>query len=125
MSTGKMTGTEHAGQTVQLSVVTSATDGIRVLSLAGEIDHHTGDTLRQALDASDSPRPCVVVDMRQVTFMDSSGINIFLAAHRALSEAGGWLRLADVGDSVMRTISLVGVDTVIDCRETLRQALTN
>ncbi|MES9521979.1 STAS domain-containing protein [Streptomyces capoamus] len=125
MSTGKMTGTEQAGLTGQLSVVTTATDGIRVLSLAGEIDHHTGDTLRQALDASDVPRPRVVVDMRQVTFMDSSGINIFLAAHRALSEAGGWLRLAAVGESVIRTIRLVGVDAVIDCHETLRQALTD
>ncbi|MEW2515760.1 STAS domain-containing protein [Streptomyces sp. NPDC046870] len=57
--------------------------------------------------------------------MDSSGINIFIAAHQALSEAGGWLRLAAIGTSVMRIISLVGVDAVIDCRETLRQALAN
>ncbi|MGW2709329.1 STAS domain-containing protein [Streptomyces sp. NPDC001356] len=125
MSEAEMTGTEHVGQTGQLSVETTVTDGIRVLALAGEIDHHTGDTLRQALDTSHTPRPRVVVDMRQVTFMDSSGINILIAAHQALSEAGGWLRLAAVGASVMRIISLVGVDAVIDCRETLRQALAN
>ncbi|MGV9937229.1 STAS domain-containing protein [Streptomyces olivaceoviridis] len=124
MSEGEMTGTEHAGQTGQLTVVITATDGIRVLTVSGGIDHHTGDTLRQALDTSDTPRPRVVVDMRQVTFIDSSGINIFIAAHRALSEAGGWLRLAAIGESVMRTLSLVGLDAVIDCRETLRQALT-
>ncbi|GGW13104.1 hypothetical protein GCM10018980_76230 [Streptomyces capoamus] len=124
MSTGKTTGTEHAGPTGQLSVVTTATHGIRVISLAGEIDHHTGDALRHALDASDISRPRIVVDMRHVTFMDSSGINILIAAHCALSEAGGWLRLASIGGSVQRTITLVGVDAVIDCRETLRQALT-
>ncbi|MCX5387367.1 STAS domain-containing protein [Streptomyces sp. NBC_00083] len=103
--------------------MTTATDGIRVLSLAGEIDDHTGDTLRQALDASGMTCPRIVVDLRKVTFMDSSGINIFLSAHRSLSEAGGWLRLAAPGESVMRTISIVGVDTVIDCHATLRQAL--
>ncbi|MFF3890404.1 STAS domain-containing protein [Streptomyces sp. NPDC001914] len=119
-----MTDTEHAEQTGQLSVATTATDGVRVLILAGEIDHHTGDTLRQALDASDTPCPRIVVDLRQVTFMDSSGINIFIAAHRTLSEAGGWLRLADAGEAVMRTINIVGVDAIIDCRETLRHALT-
>ncbi|MGW2492109.1 STAS domain-containing protein [Streptomyces sp. NPDC001606] len=124
MAEAEMTGTEHAGQAGRLSVVTTATDGIRVLTLAGEIDHHTGDTLRQALDASSTPRPRIVVDMRQVTFLDSSGINIFIATHRALSEAGGWLRLAAPGESVMRTISIVGVDAVIDCRATLRHALT-
>ncbi|MEU5314044.1 STAS domain-containing protein [Streptomyces sp. NPDC021562] len=47
-----------------------------MLTLSGEVDHHTGDTLRQALDASDTLRSRVVVDMHQVAFMDSSGINI-------------------------------------------------
>ncbi|MGW5641049.1 STAS domain-containing protein [Streptomyces sp. NPDC003832] len=125
MSEGETTGPEHAGQAGQLSVVTTATDGIRVLTLSGEIDHHTGATLRQALDTYDTPRARVVVDMRQVTFMDSSGINMLLTAHRALSNSGGWLRLAAIGESVMRTLSLVGVDAVIDCRKTLHDALTN
>ncbi|MBL1082266.1 STAS domain-containing protein [Streptomyces actinomycinicus] len=120
-----MTGTEHTKEPGRLSVATTATDGIRVLTVAGEIDHHTSETLRQALDACDTPRPRIVVDLHQVTFMDSSGINILIAAHRALAEAGGWLRLAAPGQSVMRTLSIVGVDAVIDCRETLRQALTN
>ncbi|MGW2831619.1 STAS domain-containing protein [Streptomyces sp. NPDC001286] len=124
MAEGKTAGTEHGGQAGQLSVVATATDGIRVLTLAGEIDHHTGDTLRQALDVVGTSRPRVVVDMRQVTFMDSSGINILIAAHRTFSEAGGWLRLAAVGASVMRTIRLVGIDAFIDCRESLRHALT-
>lgn len=125
MSEAETTRTEHAAQVGHLSAVTTATDGIRVLTLAGEIDHHTGDTLRQALDASGTPRPRVVVDMRQVTFMDSSGINILITAHRALGEAGGWLRLAAVGETVMRTLGIVGVDALIDCRETLRHALTD
>ncbi|MGW1963544.1 STAS domain-containing protein [Streptomyces sp. NPDC001935] len=123
MSEEEITGNEHAGHTGQLSVVTTTADGILVLTLSGEIDHNTGDALRQALDASVAPLPRIVVDMRQVNFMDSSGINIFIAAHHALSEAGGWLRLAAPGEPVMRTISIVGVDAVIDCRETLRQAL--
>ncbi|MCF2434288.1 hypothetical protein LV779_02585 [Streptomyces thinghirensis] len=38
--------------------------------------------LRQALDACDTPRPRIVVDLRQVTLMDSSGINVIIAAHR-------------------------------------------
>ncbi|MFA3876432.1 STAS domain-containing protein [Streptomyces sp. MMCC 100] len=125
MAEGEMTGVERVAQPGRLSVVSTATDGVHVVSLAGEIDHETGDTLRQALDACDTPRPRIVVDLRQVTFMDSSGINVFIAAHRTVSEAGGWLRLAAPGEAVMRTLSIVGVDAVIDCRDTLRQALGN
>ncbi|MFE9498799.1 STAS domain-containing protein [Streptomyces collinus] len=125
MSEGEMTGAEPAAQAGQLTVVTTTTDGIRVLALSGEIDYHTGDILRQALQVSGTPRPRIVADMRQVTFMDSSGINILINAHNTLSEAGGWLRLAATSEPVMRTITLVGIDSFIDCRETLRQALGN
>ncbi|MEU7426290.1 STAS domain-containing protein [Streptomyces sp. NPDC040750] len=124
MAEAERTGTEHAEQPDgRLSVVATTTDGIRVLTLAGEIDHHTGDALRQALDVADVPQPRVVLDLSQLTFMDSSGINILLAAHRAFSEAGGWLRLAGPAGSVMRTMRIVGIDAVIDFHETLDQAL--
>ncbi|MFJ5560756.1 STAS domain-containing protein [Streptomyces sp. NPDC093250] len=67
----------------------TVTDGIHVLTVAGEIDHQTGGTLHQALNVSGTARPRVVVDLARVTFMDSSGINVLIIAHRALTEAGG------------------------------------
>ncbi|MEU9471319.1 STAS domain-containing protein [Streptomyces avermitilis] len=125
MAEGEMADTGQAAEPGQLSVVSTATAGIRVLTLAGEIDHDTGQALRQALDASGAPRPRIVVDLSRVTFMDSTGINIFVAAHRTLTEANGWIRLAAPGEAVMRTLQIVGVDAVIDCRDTLRQALSD
>ncbi|MFF4401647.1 STAS domain-containing protein [Streptomyces sp. NPDC001480] len=107
-----MAENERAGRTPQpggLSVVSATTDGIRVLTLAGEIDHHTGDELRQALDVCDTVRPRIVVDMRQIAFMDSSGINLFITAHQAVTEPGGWLRPAGPTRAVRRTLQLVGV----------------
>jgi stage II sporulation protein AA (anti-sigma F factor antagonist) len=125
MAESEMADTGQAEQPGQLSVVSAATDGIHVLTLAGEIDHDTGQALRQALDTSGTPRPRIVVDLSRVTFMDSTGINIFIAAHRTLTAADGWIRLAAPTEAVMRTLQIVGVDTVIDCRETLRQALSD
>jgi stage II sporulation protein AA (anti-sigma F factor antagonist) len=124
MTEGKMADTGNAAQPAGLSVVSTAADGIRVLTLAGEIDRDTGQTLRQALDASATPHPRIVVDLSRVTFMDSTGINILISAHRSLTEAGGWIRLAAPTEAVLRLLQIVGVDTVIDCRETLRQALS-
>ncbi|MEU7061550.1 STAS domain-containing protein [Streptomyces sp. NPDC046197] len=124
MAEEEVTDTEQAVQPGELSVVATVTDGIHVLTVAGELDHQTGDTLHQALDVSSVPRPRVVVDLARVTFMDSSGLNILIIAHRTLTEAGGWLRLAAPGQSVQRILQLVGLETVIDCHETLQQALT-
>ncbi|MGV9244460.1 hypothetical protein [Streptomyces sp. NPDC003710] len=47
-----------------------------------------------------------------------------MTAHRTLTEAGGWLRLAQPRPAVQRVLHLVGIDTIIDCHETLPQALT-
>ncbi|MFE7909908.1 hypothetical protein [Streptomyces albogriseolus] len=49
MAEGRRTDTGQAEQVGGLSVVTTATDGVRVLALAGEIDHHTGGQLSRAL----------------------------------------------------------------------------
>ncbi|MEV6837172.1 STAS domain-containing protein [Streptomyces sp. NPDC051133] len=114
---------EHAPLQGRLSVVASATDGIRVLTVAGEVDHDTGGRLRQALEVPETGCPRIVVDLRQVTFMDSSGINILLIAHRDVLGAGGWLRLAAPDETVLRTLQIVGVDEVIPCRPTLSDAL--
>jgi stage II sporulation protein AA (anti-sigma F factor antagonist) len=126
MAESEMADTGQAAQPARLSVVSAATDGVRVLTLAGEIDRDTGQALRQALEASyGAPRPRIVVDLSRVTFMDSTGINIFIAAHRTLTEAAGWIRLAAPTEAVMRTLQIVGVDAIIDCHESLHQALGN
>ncbi|WP_229896009.1 STAS domain-containing protein [Streptomyces cinerochromogenes] len=124
MVEGEMADAEHAISAGELSITASVTDGIHVLAAAGEIDHQTGDILAHALEVSGATRPRVVVDLGHVTFMDSSGINILITAHNTLTEAGGWLRLAQPRPAVRRVLYLVGIDTVIDCHETLTQALT-
>ncbi|MFJ4467598.1 STAS domain-containing protein [Streptomyces sp. NPDC089424] len=108
-----------------LSVTTTTAEGIHVLTVAGEIDHHSGEALRQALDFPSAPRLRAVIDLHQVTFMDSSGINILLAAHQTLTASDGWLRLAAPTEPVLRTLQIVGIDTIIDCRPTLNSALEN
>ncbi|MEU8990510.1 STAS domain-containing protein [Streptomyces sp. NPDC048558] len=64
-----------------------------------------------------------MVDMGSVNFMDSTGINIFIAAQRSLAADGGRLRLAALTEPVQRVVRLVGVDTFIGCHLTVEQAL--
>ncbi|MCX5265760.1 STAS domain-containing protein [Streptomyces sp. NBC_00199] len=123
MAEGEMADSEHSAQPGQLSVASTATDGIRVITVAGEIDFDTIEPLRQALDVPDLPQPRIVIDVHQVTFMDSTGINLLITAYHAITGAGGWIRLAAPTEAVMHTLQLVGVDTLIECRETLREAL--
>jgi stage II sporulation protein AA (anti-sigma F factor antagonist) len=124
MTGDEMPDTEQAPQPDQLSIVETSSEGIRILTVAGEIDYDTCETLRQALDVPATPPPRLVIDMRQVTFMDSTGINLLIAAHQSATDAGGWIRLAAPTSSVIRTIQIVGLDALIDCHATLREALS-
>ncbi|MER6455980.1 STAS domain-containing protein [Streptomyces sp900105245] len=106
-----------------MRITVTATGGVTVVTVAGEIDHASAGPLVEALDPGRRGASLrVVVDMRQVSFMDSSGINVFLAAYRDLTP-NGWLRLAGTQASVMRTLEIVGVDSVIPCYPSLREAL--
>ncbi|MER6984529.1 STAS domain-containing protein [Streptomyces carpinensis] len=118
-----VTDTGQAEQPGALCVVTTAIDGVLVVSAAGDIDHNTCHRLQRALDDPETAACRAVVDLHEVTFMDSSGINTLIAAHHSLHQAHGWLRLAGTPASVMRTFQLVGLDTVIDCHPSLDDAL--
>ncbi|MEU0216666.1 STAS domain-containing protein [Streptomyces sp. NPDC006265] len=99
-------------------------EGVRVVTLRGEIDHDVQDVLSEALLTEDGALPQrIVADLTDVTFMDSSGINVFVATHRQVSGAEGWVRIAGAQPSVLRVLQLVGIDTVITCHPTTEQAL--
>lgn len=103
----------------------TSTDDISVVTLGGDIDHHNTPHLSGVLlfpHGAASAR--TVVDLSAVTFIDSSGISAFITAHHAARRSGGWLRLVGPTDCVLRTIRLVGLDHVVPCYPTLRQALT-
>ncbi|MFD5164320.1 STAS domain-containing protein [Streptomyces hawaiiensis] len=114
----------HGAARPGLSIDHTTVDGIRVVTLRGEIDHAVTEELTEALLSYGSVTPPrTVVDLSGVTFMDSSGINVLIAAHQGMSDAQGWLRIAGAQASVLRVLELVGLDQVIGCHPTVEQAL--
>ncbi|MFI6334029.1 STAS domain-containing protein [Streptomyces sp. NPDC050535] len=114
----------HPAHPSDLSVSLSTVEGVRVVTLCGELDHTARDRVGAALSpppGTASPR--TVADLTDVTFMDSSGINMLISAYRAAEDARGWLRVAGARASVLRVIELVGIDSFIPCLPTLREAL--
>jgi stage II sporulation protein AA (anti-sigma F factor antagonist) len=112
MSQAHLTVTQH-----------TTADGVHVLAPACEIDHTTAYTFRQALTSDGGSLRYTVLDLRDVTFMDSSGINVLVAANNAARAGGGWLRLAHTPVRVLDLLHIVGLDEVIPLYPTLNGAL--
>ncbi|CAB4836135.1 unannotated protein [freshwater metagenome] len=66
----------------------------------------------------------VIVDLTDVTFMDSSGLSVFVTALKRAREAGTTLVLVVSEPRVMRVFSITGIDTLIDIHATLDSALS-
>ncbi|WAU82131.1 STAS domain-containing protein [Streptomyces sp. Qhu-G9] len=95
------------------------------LPVRGEIDLTVKDMLAEAMRSSGGVMPPrVVADFRRVTFMDSSGISVFLTAHQAASDAEGRLRIAGSQEAFPRVLQIIGLDQLIPCYPTVEQALT-
>ncbi|CAL9657103.1 STAS domain-containing protein [Streptomyces sp. Tu 3180] len=103
---------------------TAATEDISVVTLHGDIDHHTIPHVRDhLLFPRGAAAARTVIDLSAVTFIDSSAINAFITAHHAAQRSGGWLRLAGPLESVLHLIRIVGLDGIIPCYPTLHRAL--
>jgi anti-sigma B factor antagonist len=86
-----------------------------VVHPAGEIDAYTAPQLRSQLhEATGSGARVVVVDLSDVTFIDSAGLGALVGAHRRMLEADGQLRVVRPPALVARAFQLTGLDGVLD-----------
>lgn len=64
----------------------------------------------------------IVVDLAEVTFIDSSGLGALIAGLKATRQAGGDLRLAEVPEQVMTVLRLTNLDRVLRTHSTVEDA---
>ena len=81
-------------------------DGIRVLRLAGELDLGNAARVGELVAGGDSGPSRLVIDLREVTFIDSTGVRELLEARRLTEESGGRLALLAPSRPVQRVLEL-------------------
>jgi stage II sporulation protein AA (anti-sigma F factor antagonist) len=120
-----VTRIEQADRPGCLSAEHRVVDGVRVVTLRGEIDRDVQGVFREALLGEGEVVPArIVADLSGVTFMDSSGINVIVAAHLQTKDVQGWVRIAGAPHAVRRVLQVTGVDTFISCHPGVKQALS-
>jgi anti-sigma B factor antagonist len=106
-----------------LTVTAQLQDGVFVLAVAGELDMLTAPRLSQTLEEAlaDEPR-LLVVDLSDVTFLDSAGLAALLAARRE-ARTGTSLRVVANQRATLRPMQLTGVDEYLSVYASRRDAL--
>ncbi|WP_411129513.1 STAS domain-containing protein [Streptomyces sp. x-19] len=97
-----------------------------VVTVAGELDHHTADLLRESLEGCiDDGYARLVVDCSPLEFMDSTGLNVLLGARLKAEAAGGGVHLAGMQSVVARVFEITGAEAVFTVHDSLEAALAD
>lgn len=83
-----------------------------VAYLSGEIDHHIAKSIRQEIDRAceESAARLLILDFKDVTFMDSSGIGLVMGRYQLMQTLGGEMALSNLPASIKRVMRLAGLD---------------
>jgi anti-sigma B factor antagonist len=100
--------------------------GVRLVTLRGELDAHDAPGLREtfaaALDGAEAPAT-VVLDLGQVTFLDSTALGSIVGLLRRVREAGGELRVVLPSAPAVRIFEITGLDAILETYPTRAAAL--
>jgi anti-anti-sigma factor len=91
-----------------------------VLALRGEIDIAGLDDLKSAIEPHLALGQTIVLDLSDVTFADSTLLNILYQSLGKANDGGGALLVRNPSDGVRKLLSLVGLDGLVQA-EVARQ----
>ncbi len=86
-----------------------------IITLAGDLDPATAPLLEEAIETAmeDASVERIVLDLSQLSFVDSSGLRVFVTAREALGGRGGELILRSPTDNTRRLLDITGLGEVI------------
>lgn len=112
------------GRPVSISVTTSEAGEVHIVHVAGEIDVTSAAVLRDALEAliADGHRR-LVLDLSDVTFLDSTGLGIVVGRLKRLARHGGTMTVAASHERVLRVFTITGLDQLLAIHPDLEGAV--
>lgn len=96
---------------------------MHVLELSGELDYHSSPELREKLtELTTKQAPKILVDLRGVDYMDSSGIATFVEAFQKTKRYQGRLILAELTATVRGVFEIAKLDSIFEIASTVAEA---
>lgn len=99
-------------------------EGITVVALEGTLDLGKQSKLKEELYKQvPTDRPCLVLNMRKVEFIDSACLGVITGLARRLREKGGDVRLASLHDEVQSILQITRLERIFKIFDTTDDAI--
>lgn len=97
---------------------------VHIFELSGELDFQTSPDLRHKLQTvSEKPSHKVIVNLKKVNYIDSSGLATFVEALQKAKRLSGRLVLTELVPSVKSVFEIAKLDKVFQLTATEAEAL--
>ncbi len=97
-----------------------------VLDVVGEVDVYSAPNLRERLcELLSAAEPSLIVDLSEVSFLDSTGIGTLVAGLNRAVQFGGTLTLVCDHERILKLFRITGLDSVFAIRATVDEALAD
>lgn len=85
------------------------------INFSGELDHHTAKEVKHSLDSylSKVNLKEVVFDLKDMSFMDSSGIGVVLGSYKRLKKSGTKIYVKNVNKQIDKVFKVSGIYQVL------------
>lgn len=98
-----------------MEIKSHTSNGITVLTLDGRFEAQNSASVREMIKKVTSHRPAnMVVNLKDVKFIDSSGLAVLVQGMKLTKKAGGKLRLCNLQQRVRIIFELTRLDKVFD-----------
>jgi anti-sigma B factor antagonist len=94
-----------------------------VTLLDDALDAQRAKEFRRSMEAEVGGKGSVLIDLRHVRFMDSSGLGAILGCLRRIEGGGGGLMLCGLSPEVRKAVELVRMDRLLDLYRSRDEAL--
>lgn len=109
---------------MEFAVAHRVEQGLTVVKISGEIDVFTSPRLREMLlDIIDSGAAHLVVDLGEVTFLDSTGLGVLVGIYHRLRARDGSMSFMGVNDRVRRVFHVTQLTKIFVLHHSLDEAV--
>ena len=83
------------------------------LAIVGRLDTLTAPALDKVVSEECDGASGVIMDMKELEYISSAGLRVLLGTHKKMLKAG-FLRLINVGESVMEVLDMTGFSDILE-----------
>jgi anti-sigma B factor antagonist len=111
---------------VEISISRTTAGNVPIVAVSGEVDIYSAPALKDKItELIRAGQDTLIVDLGNISFLDSTGLGALVEARAATSEAGGSLPVVCSQERILKLFTITGLDRVFTIHPSVGDAVAD